>query len=456
MATAAFGPARSQGERSTLGLLKATRLLILVLSALWLLACVIATEVQREALTTVGKQTAPSIIAAQHIQSAMAGMDADAAQELLRAPGYSPGNLQAYESRRSEAARALIAAAENITFGNAERVPILTLQVSLGTYERLIQKARDLHQHDDPAAVATYREAAGVMDNVLMPAAAALDKANNDVLEESYRAGLLRCSATRIFVLLLALGLFVALAGTQGMLSRRMHRTFNPLLVFATLVLLVSAVLTSRALSRSQEALRIAKADAFTSVHILWQARAAAYAANAAQSRYLLDPAHAAEYQASFTQDARALANIPDGLDVAQMEAALRERRRIDGFSGYLADDFKNTHFRGEREAALDAFAAWEDYLGLDTQVRQLERSGHHDAAVVLSTGSGPRQSGRAVRLVDDDLWNTLAIDQSAFYGALGQGYALLRNLEIEVGAGAALVALMVLAGFAPRLREYQ
>ncbi len=144
MTTATVSTGAARGQWSTLRVLRLARSIILLLDALLLIAIVSATETQRATLRTVGKDTVPSIIAAQHIKSAMADMDADAVNELLEPPSASAAALQAYEDRRVEAAGALIGAAENITFGDAERLPIQSLQVGMGSYDRLIQRARDL------------------------------------------------------------------------------------------------------------------------------------------------------------------------------------------------------------------------------------------------------------------------------------------------------------------------
>jgi hypothetical protein len=152
---------------------------------------VVGARTHRAATKTVGRDTAPSIIAAQHIKTAMAGMDAAEAGALLGKPARIPQMLQTYEARRLEASKALIAAAENITYGDQERVPIQTIEVGLGNYAELAQRARDMHD------VAAYRQAADLADSKLYPAADALDKANRDALDRIYENQLSYSLATR-------------------------------------------------------------------------------------------------------------------------------------------------------------------------------------------------------------------------------------------------------------------
>src|SRR5579875_2272626 len=396
-------PAKGNGW-TTLQLLRASRAAMLTLDVLLVLAVVSATEAHRAAVKTVGKDAAPSIIAAQHIKSAMADMDADAANELLSPPGTRSSSADAYELRREEASRALITAAENITYGEAERVPIQSLQIGLGTYERLVQKSRDLDETAPPKAVAAYRDAAALMDTTLLPAADALDGANTDVLEQTYRSESLRSTETRLTIVCTGAALLFVLVWVQMMLSQRMHRTFNPPLLVATLLAGVTAFHAVQALAASHHQLKVAKEDAFSSIHALWRARATAYQANSEESRYLLDTAHAADHQDAFGREASALATLPPGLSPVEVVSALREGRRVDGFSGYLADELNNITFPGERDAAIDVLSAWQGYVGIDGQIRRLQRTNQARQALELCTGTAPGQSDWAFAQFDSAL----------------------------------------------------
>ncbi len=456
MGSALVGVAVRQHGWSTLQLLRVARLTICVLTALLLLTILGATQAHRAALKTVGQDTVPSIIAAQHIRSAIAAMDAEAADELLQPATSSDLSSQAYETRRVEAAQALIAAAENITYGDAERLPIQSIQVGLGSYERLVQRARDLHQRNDADALGAYREATGVLDTALLPATEALDQANGDVLERTYHAEGMRSSSLRVLIVVLCALLVVALAATQMVLSQRMHRTLNPFLILATLVVCVLAVFTLHDLSQSHEELRIAKEDAFTSIHALWRARAAAYGTRSDQSRLLLDPAHAAEHDQSFARAAAQIAREPLTLSPTQLLAAEREGHAVDGFTGYLADEFNNITFSGERDAAWKTLVTWHHYVAFEPELRRLERTGQHRAAVDLCTGTNPTQAGGSFAAFDAALDQALTINQSAFGSAIDEGKAALHNLELEAGLTIAFCVFLVFAGLAPRLREYR
>ena len=458
MATASIQtvPAQVPIRWNTLGILKTSRAVILALDLLLLIAIAVGASVHRGAMQTIGKDAAPSIIAAQHIKSSMADMDANAANELLGSAGTMTQAVDAYEQRRVEASKALIAAAENITYGESERNPILSLQIGLGTYERLIQKARDRHDTSSGGVADTYRQAAQVMDGTLLPAADALDRANNQVLEHTFQSQSTRSLGARTFVLLAGAIAAIAIAVVQMFLSGRMRRTFNPALLCATLLTIALTVYAWLAMESERYQLKVAKEDAFTSMRALWRARAIAYEANGDESRYLLDPGHAQQHEAAFSDRSASLATLPADHSRDQIMASLRHGTRVNGFTGYLADELNNITFRGERDSAIESLAAWETYQDVDARIRQLQRQGQTRQAIDLCLGNAQGQSNWAFDQFDHALLATLQINQKAFDTAVDQGMSALSALEIKALAVAALIAALAFLGLAPRIREYQ
>jgi hypothetical protein len=446
---------------STLHYLRVARLVLLVILGLLLASLIAAVQLQHDALKTVGADAAPSIIAAQHIKTALAGMDAELANELLLSADSSAPSLTNYDARRIEAAGSLVSAAENITYGESERGPIRTLQNGLSVYEDLVERARDLHEfgagglNASGEVLAAYGQAETLMDRSLLPAADDLDSANLRQLETIYRHELMEGRATRVFVALLAFAAIGTLLAVQISLSRRTQRTLNPALAVATVLTAGLTLYMLSVLAGAQEHLRTAREDAFTSIHALWQARAMAYEAKSEESRYLLDPGHAAAHESVFGTEANAIAALPAGLSGAELAAALRERMDVDGFHGYLADELNNITFPGEREAALDALQAWQSYRAIDAEVRRLEQTGHQKEAFDLSTGTLQGQSNRVFVSFDSALGRALAINQSAFDRAIQQGWDGLRILDVQALVVSLVVAGLVVLGFAPRIREY-
>ena len=395
--------------------------LIWGLDALLLIAAIIGAQVHRSALQTVGKDAGPSIIAAQQIKTSLAEMDADVANELL---GAKNGD---YDAQRKIAATALIEAARNITYGEAEQKPIEALQVDMGTYEGKAQYARDLHQRRDSGSVEAYRAANQVVNDELSQADR-LDAANNDQLEATYKSQSGRSIGSLAFLLIVAAALLIALAVVQGYLNKKMRRIVNPALALATLLTLGFMLYTVGTLAAERSDLRIAKEDAFESIHALWRAKAVGYDANADESRYLLDPKHASQYEEAFSRKANTLR------------------------SDYLVEELNNITFTGEREAATRAMAYWDKYIEIDRKIRDLETHGKHAEAIALCLGT---ESNWAFAQFDKAIDDTLKINQDQFDAAVAEGFSTLSHFEIKAGIFAVAIAVLALFGLFQRIREY-
>jgi hypothetical protein len=451
-------PARAQWN--TLRRLRSARLVLLLLLGFLLALLIAAIRLQHDAIKTVGQDAVPSILAAQRIKAAMAGMDAELANGLLLSGDNSAPSLTNYDAQRIEAAAALVAAAENITYGESERGPVRTLQNGLSVYEDLVERARDLHELQggdagSAAVLAAYGQAQTLMDRSLLPAADDLDQANLEQLEARYRGESSESGAARVLIGLLGLGLLGALLAVQISLSRRTQRTFNLALVGATVLTALLAAYALHALAGAQADLQSAKQDAFTAIHALWRARATAYQAKSEESRYLFDTGHAGVHETAFAREASEVADLPDGLTGTALVTALRDRRDVDGFHGYLAEDLSHTAIPGEREAVLTALEVWQRYIGVDARIRKLERAGQHKDALELSTGTMQGQSDWEFNQFNAALGKALAIDQASFDDAIREGRDGVRWLDAKALVGVVAIAGLILAGFAPRIREY-
>lgn len=428
--------------------LQTLRWLVAVLWAadvLLLIASLVGADLHRRGLQTIGRDTAPSIIAAQHIKASLAGMDGAVAMALLaRTPDEKLTRL--YETWRQEAAGALLGAAENITFGEAERKPIRDLQLGLGTYEARSQKARDLYERHDAAYLPAYIEAMKEMDNVLLPAATALDRANLAELEAAYERQRTRSVWSRSAVLLSSIVLLFVFVSAQTYLSRRTNRTLNLPLVAATLLVFGWAGWVMSSLSLEQNELKIAREDAFASVHTLWQARATAYAAQADGSRALLNIPGA---NAGFAEKTESLLKIRLGESIRDIVISAGGPGKVMGISGLLADELNNLTFEGERAAALDAVMKFDSFLQNDAQRRRLEQAGKHNEAIAVVMGSGGGEFDVALGKVID-------INQREFDRAVEDGFHALRYFEWKASGVAALIAILALVGLLQRIAEYR
>lgn len=426
-------------------------------SLLLLIAIMSGVQGQRHAIKTVGEDSTPSIVTAQRLKEAFAGMDANVANELLVPSGQNQDAVKDYEERYQKAAERLVAAAENITYGDKERKPIQTMQLSLGNYIAQVQQARDFHARGDSnAMLVAYRAAAEVMDKTLLPAADELDQVNTQVLEETYTEQKVTANISLILIFVSGAALIIVLVGIQIFLSQRMRRTFNPMLLAATAIALALLSYTIGTLQAAKENLRTAKEDTFNSMHDLRQARAAGYIANAAESRYLLDQAFATKYEQAFFSNIGQIAQIPQGQTAQTLASTYNSQgKKVDGFKGYMADEFNNITFPGEKEAALASLVTLGKYLAIDQQIRQLERSGKHQEAIALCIGNNPGQSNSLFEEFKAANQKTFDINQAAFDRAIHQGFSNLNGFEIKTVIVASTMVLLTFFGSLPRLKEY-
>ena len=426
-----------------------------IVACLVLIAILSARE-DRQALQTVGKDAAPSVIAAEHIKAAMSAMDANAANELLVPPGHAEQVVKAYEDRRKETSKALIVAAGNITYGENERTPIEKIQEALGEYEIRVQQARDYHEAGDGRRDAAYVAAAAKMDDLLWPAADALNKANLDVLETAYetRRSVAKLSlAVLLFVGILLIGLLFAL---QVFLFKKTNRVLNLPLVACTLLTLAFVVHAAQTFTASIHHLKVAREDAFISLEALWRARAVAYRASADESRFLLLRAGGAAFERDFTVQIDRLAKLPAGASFEQAANRAMAGKKPKEFTGYLADELKNLTFEGESAAAKATLTALRYYVSRDDDIRNLLHAGKRQEAIALAVEGRSGQSNWWFDQFDQDLGKTIEINQKAFDQAVQAGFQALAGFELMTLLTGASLCLLLWLGIRPRLREYQ
>ncbi len=410
------------------------RLLLYAIFGSALLLAVAATvgvREHRQTLQTVGRDSAPSMIAALHIRAALADMDASAADNLLL-KGGSPDALRSFDGRRGEAVDALITAAENIAHGEAERTPIRRIALGLGTYSAQVQQAFNYQRAADVRSLDAYRKAADIMDSELLPAAADLGEINLHALNAAYDRQLRNSSIALSLLTLTTILIASLLVALQILLFRRTRRILNPLLILATAIVLIFSSYLGGTFRTTDRNLKLAKQGAFDSIHSLWEARALAYRANADESRYLLDPLHAG------------LPNSP------QLEA-----NAASVANGFLGTELRKAAFSGEREEAQRTLDRLDEYRRVALEVRRLEQHGQSEAAIALETGQGPAQYQGALHSFDDSLGKTLDSDQVAFDRAVSQGFQAIGSEFPAPIAALAVFGLSVL-GVLPRLREYR
>ena len=440
---------------NTLRVLRATLIGVSGLVLLLFLACAAGAYVHRTAVETIGTQAAPTIIAAQKIRTALASMDASAANDLLASnQAESETARREYEQSRLEAAQALLYAARSITYGAGGRDQLEKIQMQLGSYEALIQRARDLHDAKDPRAVDTYAEAASLIDNDLLPAGEQLDNANFRRLEEAYARQGAYSIGSRVVVLLFGIALLGALLWLQSFITNRTRRILNLPLIAATMAALAFTLWGLTVFGTEERELKTAKQDAFTSIRALWKARAAAYSAAGDETRFLLHSSKLPGPGEDFQRNVSSLVLLPP--NVAMYDVARDGLSENSGATGYLADEIHNITFPREREPAVEMTAKFAEYLSADRQIRFLDASGKRADAVAFRLGTLPGQARDVFAQFDNALDRTLAVNQRAFDEAVDTGLSALAHFEAKAAAAAVLIVFLVFAGLAPRIAEYR
>jgi len=289
-----------------------------------------------------------------------------------------------------------------------------------------------------------------------------LNKANADVLEETYGREKSASGLSRGAVLVLGMVLIGFLLYIHIYLSVHFRRRFNLPLLATMLILAIFVRHLTNNLDESSKGLIVAKEDAYNSVLALLDARAAACLADAAQSRCLLDKADSAEQQKYFQANMDRIATIAPGQDghvllaLAQKQLQEGHKPSLPGLSGALADELANVRFEGERQSALDCLETFLAYREVSAQEQKLVSAGKQDEAQAIGLGYDPHGSNMAFGRFDDALVRTLRINQEALQTSVEHArhaldYLFTGSILLSLG-----MIITTYLGLRPRIQEYQ
>jgi hypothetical protein len=242
----------------------------------------------------------------------------------------------------------------------------------------------------------------------------------------------------------------------QLFLFRRTNRVLNLPLVACTLICLAFLQHAAGTHNTGMHQLKVAKEDAFTSLHALWRARAVGYRANADESRFILLRSGGAAFEKDFDSQIDILAKLPADASYEQAADRAIAGKKPAYFTGYLADELNNITFKGEGEAAKATLIALRRYASLDSQIRAQEHAAKNKEAIAQAVGNWSGQSNWAFEEFDRDLQTTLNINQKAFDAAIQEGLQALWGFEWMALATGAALCLLLWLGIRQRLREYQ
>jgi hypothetical protein len=411
----------------------------------------------RAAFKTIGKDTVPSIIAAEEIGYALADLDANVANSLLGNAQHRQIATAAIEKQRIKVTDSLVDAAQNITYGDAEKIPIRMMTRDFGLYlERAAEARLRFEQGDEAGARTSYWVATDLLHTKLLVEAADLDAANKVQLDAAYRDGGQETRGAEAIAISLGTLLVFGMFLLQLFLTKKTRRILNAPLVIATLMALVFPVYLALRFSDARDSLRIAKEDAFDSIHAIVRARTLAYDANGDESRYLLDMSAARGMDDAFRKKVAALSSQPTATVPSQRELADRKRKgQTGGATGLFWDELKNVTFDGEYASASRMMQAFRDYMLIDGRIRKFASSGKMPDAIELCIGDKPDESNAAFDRFDAALGSTLEINRTAFDHEIDHttsdlGTARAVSIFLSVG-----IVVLTWLGLRMRLREY-
>ncbi len=451
-----------------------TALIIVLAVALAVIMTVIFSGVA-SGVRVIGNQAAPEVRATTDLYFRLNDMDAQVANVLLvggrRDLGLDRQQAERIFAQDLAAADSDLQQADAVAGSSpsAQRA-LRSVLDGLGRYEALVGEIEYVESagpgrpgRPPTAALALYRTATGLLRTGLLPAARDLTTANAAALDSAYQARHSLAERGVALVLIIGLALLALLIGIQVFISATHRRTLNPALAAATLILALLTVAGAVSLGAQARHLYVAKDQAFDSILALSQARAVSYDANADESRYLVDPGLARQYQNSFEAESQELAQLKTpgifGYDAALASAikAYQGNHANVEFNGYFGTEFRNITFAGERAAAEKTLYAYQVYERDDRHLRALNRRGDLSGAIAFDTSLAPGNSNWAFYRYDTALVSIITINQRAFTQAITASEHGTTGWTGPIEAIAVLAALiLVLAGTRSRLAEYR
>jgi len=422
----------------------------------------------RDGIDSLGHHTAPGVAATEDLAAALADMDSQIANLLLAGDdsslsGTRTSALTTYEQRRTQADNDLRQATVIAGNNTAAQHTIDTLLDQLGRYEALAATIELLDNsehnpagHPSAAILSQYRQGADLMAG-MQRATQDLTNANSGVLETAYTATRNDVTTSNRWLTTFALILFGALLGLQVMLRRTMHRRLNPALLAATGLALALVIGGAIATAQAGYQLRTAKQDAFTSLLALEQARAIGFDANADESRYLLDPDRATQYQQAYLDKSQQLAQVNVNT-LPQYYPALSTPAggSVATIGGLFGNELANLTFAGEDTAAQAMFDAYRNYQRDDQTLRR-EATTDLRQAISFDTSPAVGASDGDFAAFNTALDGVIAINQHAFDKAVPAGIDALSGWTNWITYVLfALAAVAIFLGIRARLAEYR
>ena len=408
---------------------------LILLSLLTGIVGIFTGQTRANTLDDLAKQREPVSAAAQQIYRALSDADATAASAFLSG-AVEPDNLRAqYDTDIAQAGAALaVAATDSADSENVQDVvPSLTLlETDIPVYTGIVERAAANNAEGYPVGSAYLREADGLMQNTLLPAARNLYKTDITSLDAQ------QDEATSFpwvgAVLLVAL--LVALFLTQRFLTRRTNRVLNIGLLVASIAMVLSLLWSAVGLILTGVHVSHARSSGSDLVAQLSQARTDALQARSDEILNLV--ARGGEnYDPQFHS----------------LSAELGGKDGSGGLLGAVKSASQDQTMSSEVDNAISAAKSW---FAAHNTVQNLNNTGDYPNAVSETLSSANDGEATMVTKLDNALDKAITQGRTVFADETNSASAALFGWPIGVLVLAVLAAAGSAFGIWQRLREYR
>jgi hypothetical protein len=423
----------TRSAATTPGRLSVIAVGLVLLTLLTGLVAALGLQQKRSTIENLIDHREPLAAAAQQLYRSLSDADATAASAFLSDRTEQAALRQRYEIDIAQAGAALAKASSDTGGDPDAQAQVQELNQQLPVYASLVETARTNNRQGFPAGAAYLREASGLMQAKILPAAQELYNLDFRLLRDEQD----EARAFPWITAILAVLLLVALIATQLYLTRKTNRLINVGLFTATAAVVVGLVWASVALLVAASGVGDGQRNGSDVVESLVKARIVTLKCRADETLTLVARGDGKKYEDEFTKLAGEISGTTDANHLIRARG--------------LATD---AELAGEVRAAIDNTNAW---LAAHKRVREADDGGQYDQAVAIAIKQQDGASGAAAfAKLDANLLKALNLGRTEFLdetlGARDATTALVPGVAVL----ALLAAVGIAVGITQRLREYR
>lgn len=354
------------------------------------------------------------LVRIQAIHTNLVSANADATNAFLVGGLEPPAQRQHFVDSMATAARLISEAA---TAQPADQKALGELNVTLLTYQGLIEQARANNRQGLPIGSQYLRDASATLQGDSLPLLKELVKANQSRVNTEFDG----INDGNLWLVLAGVLALVVLILCMVWLAKRSHRYFNLPITAAAGLVLVTMLIGGASLAGSSGDAKETRNAAFADTLALSQARISAYDAKSNESLTLIARGSGTAYEDAW-------------------------KKAADNTAGQL----------GQVERGVGLAPLWNRYRAVHVEIRKEDDKGNWDAAVEKAIGESNISSNAAFKAFDDRSSSDLHRFSNTARAELTQARKDLPPigwLGLPIGVVAALLAAW---GFSQRLEEYR